>query len=107
VHATDIDPVALQACALNARRNSVRVETFAAQDLPRRTYDVVVANILANPLILLAPVLAAHASAGTRLALSGILEAQGDGVQAAYQDCFATRIADRDEGWILIDGERR
>jgi len=66
----------------------------------------VIANILANPLILLAPLFAGYMSKGGRIALSGILEAQAEEVMKAYAPWFAMRVSASDEGWVLLEGLR-
>ena len=65
-----------------------------------------VANILATPLRLLAPVLASHLDAGADLLLSGILRAQADEVREAYAPWLPLRVAQADDGWILMSGVR-
>ncbi|HEV2219474.1 MAG TPA: 50S ribosomal protein L11 methyltransferase [Casimicrobiaceae bacterium] len=100
----DIDPQAVQAGAFNAGVNGVVAEFGAPGRLGARRFDVVVANILANPLRLLAPLLAAHCSAGGRIALSGILEAQADDVIAAYSPWFTMTRWRGSEGWVLLAG---
>jgi len=107
VDAVDVDADALGVTADNARANGAAVRSFTPERLPSGDYDVVVANILAQPLILLAPMLAARARAHGRIALSGILDAQAAEVAAAYDGQFAARIAARDEGWALVEGMRR
>jgi ribosomal protein L11 methyltransferase len=107
VDALDLDDDALSATGGNARANGVAVSAFAPERLPPGDYDVVVANILAQPLIVLEPLLAARTRAGGRIALAGILEAQAAEVAAAYGAHFAARVAAREEGWALIEGERR
>jgi len=107
VDAVDLDGDALSATGGNARANGVAVSAFAPERLPPGDYDVVVANILAQPLIVLEPLLAARTRAGGRIALAGILEAQAAEVAAAYGGQFAARVAAREEGWALIEGMRR
>lgn len=107
VDAVDLDGDALSATGGNARANGVAVGVFAPERLPPGDYDVVVANILAQPLIVLEPLLAARTRAGGRIALAGILEAQAAEVTAAYGGIFAARVAAREEGWALIEGVRR
>lgn len=107
VDAADLDPDALAAAGANARANHVEVGVFAPEQLPPGAYDVVLANILAQPLIVLAPLLAARTRAGGRIALSGILEAQAEELAAAYAAHFDTRVAGREEGWSLVEGTRR
>lgn len=107
VDAVDLDDAALSATGGNARANGVAVSAFAPERLPPGDYDVVVANILAQPLIVLEPLLAARTRAGGRVALAGILEAQAGEVTAAYGGHFAARVAAREQGWALIEGVRR
>jgi len=106
VDATDLDPRALDATASNARRNDVDVRVVPPQALPAGDYDVVVANILANPLIELAARLVRRTRPGGRLALSGILETQASEVIDAYAPDMALSVAETDEGWVLLEGTR-
>ena len=107
---TDIDVQALEASRDNAGRNHIapeRFELYLPEDMPAKQADVLVANILAGPLVALAPQLATLVKSGGRLALSGILAEQGDEVAAAYADTFdLDPIASRD-GWVRITGRRR
>jgi ribosomal protein L11 methyltransferase len=106
VAAVDLDPQALEATAANARANGVALSIAAPHELPDGTYDIVVANILAQPLIDLEPTLAARTAAGGRLALSGVLASQAPEVIAAYAPRFAAKVAAEEEGWVLIVGKR-
>jgi ribosomal protein L11 methyltransferase len=105
--AVDLDPRALEAAAANARANGVALRAAAPEELPAGDYDVVVANILAAPLIVLQPLLAARVRPGGAIALSGILEAQAPEVVAAYARDFEAAVAAAEEGWALIAGRRR
>lgn len=107
VAATDLDPLALEATASNARANGVAVGVTAPESIPAGTFDIVVANILANPLIALEPVLAARTRPGGRLALSGILAAQADDVLAAYAADFDCSAGAAEDGWVLVEGRRK
>lgn len=107
VDAVDLDVEALAATGANARANDAEVRALAPERLPPGAYDIVVANILAQPLIVLEPLLAARTRGGGRIALAGVLDAQADEVACAYDAHFATRVAAREEGWALIEGERR
>jgi ribosomal protein L11 methyltransferase len=107
VAAVDIDPQALAAAAENAVANGVPLQVASPESLPPGTYDVVLANILAGPLIALAPRLAARTRAGGRVLLSGILESQATEVAAAYAPDFETAVGAADEGWALVEGTRR
>ncbi|WP_397450106.1 50S ribosomal protein L11 methyltransferase [Pseudomonas sp. NA-150] len=107
---TDIDFQALDASRDNADRNNIAPELFTLylpEDMPQVQADVLVANILAGPLVALAPTLINLVKPDGRLALSGILAEQGEEVAAAYSDAFdLDPIADRD-GWVRITGRRR
>jgi ribosomal protein L11 methyltransferase len=107
VVAVDLDPQALQAAAVNARANGIALRTSAPEMLGAEAFDVVVANILARPLISLAPQFAARTRRGGRLALSGILRAQRKEVLAAFAPCFALHADTNEEGWVLLEGIRR
>ena len=107
VAAVDIDPQALAAATENARRNGVALGVFSSDDVPPDRYDMVLANILAAPLIALAPLLAARTRKGGRIALSGVLAAQAGEVSAAYAGDFEIGVAATQESWVLIAGARR
>jgi len=107
VAAVDIDPRALETAAANAAANGVRLRVALPDQLPAGTYDLVLANILAGPLIALEAQLAARVRAGGRILLSGILQAQAVEVCAAYTRDFDASAAAADEGWALIEGQRR
>jgi ribosomal protein L11 methyltransferase len=107
VAATDVDPQALEAAAANARDNGVELSVAPSQELPAGDYDLVVANILAQPLIELEPALAARVRRGGRIALSGVLAAQATEVRAAYAADFELGRGAQEEGWVLIEGRRR
>lgn len=106
---TDIDPQAIQASRTNAQGNRVQA-TFLAPDrlaagAPDR-FDVIVANILANPLIALASALAGRVRPGGRIVLSGILGEQADAVVAAYRRWFIIGVGESEDGWIALTGTR-
>ena len=107
---TDIDPQALEASRDNASRNGIdpaRFPLYLPQDLPDEQADVVVANILAGPLVQLAPQITARVKHGGRLALSGILAEQADEVRAAYAETFELDPTAEQDGWVRISGVRR
>ncbi len=104
---TDIDPHALAASAANARANAVEARFVPPDRLRGGESDIVVANILAGPLVLLAPALAARTKPGGRIALSGILDTQADEVAAAYARWFTLAVWRRLDGWVLVAGTRR
>jgi ribosomal protein L11 methyltransferase len=105
VDGADIDPQALETAAANARLNAVAMRLSSVEALAPGAYDIVIANILAQPLIVLAPLLAARAAG--RIALSGILRAQAEEVRSAYDPWFEMMIAREEEGWALLTGSRR
>ncbi len=100
----DVDPLALPAARANAERNRVDARFINTETAPAFQADLVVANILANPLILLAPLLAGYTGKGGRIALSGILEAQAEEVMAAYAPWFRMRVGGSDADWVLLEG---
>jgi ribosomal protein L11 methyltransferase len=105
--AVDVDPLALEATRYNSRQNDVVLEVFDAQQpLPGRAH-VTVANILANPLRMLAPLLSTHTQAGGLIALSGILDIQADSVRDAYAPWVDLAVHENDGGWVLMTGRRR
>jgi len=107
VAGTDVDPQALAASRANAVANGVDIAFVAPDALAMRADDIVVANILANPLILLAPALSARVRDGGRIALSGILAPQASAVIAAYARWFTLVAWREDDGWVLLTGTRR
>lgn len=107
---TDIDVQALEATRDNANRNAIAAEdmlVYLPEDMPQQQFDVVLANILAGPLVSLAPQLIAHTRTGGRLALSGILAEQAQEVRDAYSDAFALDPTAEKDGWVCISGVRR
>ncbi|MBI1942275.1 MAG: 50S ribosomal protein L11 methyltransferase [Betaproteobacteria bacterium] len=107
VAAVDSDPQAIEVAAQNAHRNGVALGVSAPGSLPAGTYDILVANILANPLIALETALAARLRRRGRIALSGILEPQAAEVLAAYSADFECAATETEEGWVLLEGGRR
>lgn len=107
---TDIDSQALTASRDNAERNGISEQQLLLrlpETLPTSSVDVVVANILAGPLVELAPTIAGHVAPGGRLALSGILSHQADDVLDAYRDqgLIKHEPIERD-GWVCLPGHR-
>jgi ribosomal protein L11 methyltransferase len=107
VVAIDLDPRALDACAENARANGLSIRIALPQDLPVGHYDMIVSNILARPLVGLAPLFAACTAPGAEIALSGVLAEQATQVTAAYASEFGLCVEAVSEGWALLAGERR
>jgi len=106
VAGTDLDPQALVASAANARLNDVACGFVPADALPATPFDIVVANILTNPLRILAPALSARVRPGGRIVLSGILEGQAVDVIEAYSRWFNIGVWQTDEGWVALEGTR-
>lgn len=98
----DLDPQAITASRSNAAANGVAATFVEPGGLVPGSFDVVVANILANPLRLLAPALAARVAPAGRIALSGILEAQANEVARAYAPWFTLGTTRISEGWVLL-----
>lgn len=109
IWAVDIDPQALQATAANARANGVGrlVWTGAPERLPSVAADCLIANILAGPLIELAPRFAALLAKDARLVVAGILREQAAAVASALDACFTVEGEAVREGWALLHGRRR
>lgn len=100
----DIDKAALTAAADNAARNHVQLRLAHSSNALTASFDLVVANILTNPLMLLAPLLTARLKPGGRLALSGVLEAQAGQVIAAYAPFLPLAVGAVHEGWVRLEG---
>jgi ribosomal protein L11 methyltransferase len=101
VDALDIDPAAVKSSRDNAQANGVALQA-GLPDEAQGVYAVVLANILATPLKLLAPLLSGHVAAGGQLVLSGILARQAEELQAAYAPWLALQVSDSEDGWILM-----
>lgn len=102
VAGVDVDPQAMRASAANAAMNGVAARFVLPDALGSGRFDIVVANILANPLALLAPALCARVAPGGAIALSGVLKGQTDEVRAAYAPWFTLAAVREDEGWVLL-----
>jgi len=109
VRAVDIDPQALLATRENALRNGIEagLEVTSEPGLPEGSADVVVANILAGPLVELAPAFAAALRGGGELAMSGLLVEQADAVTRACRPWFDIVLTATRDGWGLLSGRRR
>lgn len=106
VTGVDIDPQAVDAAKANAERNGVSAHFADSREPIDGQFDILIANILANPLKALAPALAAHVRPGGWLALSGILVEQEEELMNIYSPWFAMAVADRREGWVCLEGRR-
>jgi ribosomal protein L11 methyltransferase len=106
IDAVDIDSAAVGSTRANAQANVVTLNA-ALPHAAHGTYDLVLANILAKPLTLLAPLLTGHLAGGAALVLAGILERQADELRAAYARWCALDVADSEDGWVLMVGRAR
>jgi ribosomal protein L11 methyltransferase len=104
IDAVDIDEAAVTATELNALANQV-VLRAGLPEQAQGHYQTVLANILATPLRVLAPLLCAHVAPGGSLVLAGILERQADELKAAYAPWIQLEVSDTQEGWILMTGK--
>lgn len=103
----DIDAHAVDAARYNAKQNHVNIAFSTTDQTLDAVADITVANILANPLKVLAPLLASHTRTGGRLVLAGILDHQAEEIIAIYSDWFTMSVWKRDEGWSCIAGTRK
>jgi len=101
IDAVDIDPAAVESTRANAEANHVRLQA-GLPDKAAGGYQTVLANILATPLRVLAPLLCGHVQPGGHLVLAGILERQADELKAAYAPYCQLQVHDAQEGWILM-----
>lgn len=106
IDAVDIDPAAVESTVQNAEANGVQLRA-GLPDKASGTYQTVLANILATPLRVLAPLLCAYVAEGGNLVLAGILERQADELKEAYAPWLALEVADAEDGWILMTAARR
>lgn len=102
----DIDDNALIAARDNAANNRVALDLRHSREKLDEQFDIVVANILTNPLCVLAPLLAGRIAPGGRIALSGVLAIQADQVIAAYAPLVALRVGAERDGWVRLEGTR-
>jgi ribosomal protein L11 methyltransferase len=105
IDAVDIDPAAVEATLYNAKANAVQLRS-GLPDGAQGLYQTVLANILATPLRVLAPLLCAHVAQGGHLVLAGILERQVAELQEAYAPWLALGVADSEDGWVLMTAQR-
>ena len=104
---TDVDPQALDSSRANAKINHVECEFVGPDGLGDDNYDVIVANILTNPLRMLAPALGQRTRVGGRIVLSGVLAEQTASVIDAYLPWFNVAVWRIDESWAALAGTRR
>jgi ribosomal protein L11 methyltransferase len=105
IDAVDIDPAAVQAARDNSEANGVRLR-IGMPELAHGPYALVLANILATPLKLLAPLLCGHLAPGAPLVLAGLLERQVEDMAAVYAPWLRLSVADQEDGWVLMTGRR-
>jgi ribosomal protein L11 methyltransferase len=105
IDAIDIDTAAIEATRQNAQANQVTLNA-GFPELASGVYQTVLANILATPLKVLAPLLCSRVAAGGHLVLAGILERQADELKAAYAPYANLSVADQEDGWILMTARR-
>lgn len=103
--AVDIDQAAVESTRLNAAHNEVALSA-GLPDLAEGSFNLVLANILATPLQVLAPLLCNHLADGGHLVLAGILERQADVLKAAYAPWVSLEVSDSEDGWILMTATR-
>lgn len=105
IDAVDIDQDAVTSTQLNAQANHVTLKA-GLPDKAQGEYQTVLANILATPLKMLAPLLVSHVQAGGHLVLAGILERQADELKQAYAPYIKLDVADSEDGWILMTAQK-
>ena len=103
----DIDEQAIRASNDNAAQNDVQAHFYLPDGLPQGQFDVVVANILANPLRMLGEMLAARTKQGGRIVLSGLLAEQSAELGEIYSQWFDIEPAETEEGWARLSGVKR
>lgn len=104
IDAVDIDDAAVTSTELNAEANHVQL-LAGLPDKAKGQYQTVLANILATPLKVLAPLLCSYVATGGSLVLAGILERQADELKAAYAPWIQLQVADSEDGWILMTAQ--
>lgn len=104
IDAVDIDDAAVTSTELNAEANHVQL-LAGLPDKAKGQYQTVLANILATPLKVLAPLLCSYVASGGSLVLAGILERQADELKAAYAPWIQLEVADSEDGWILMTAQ--
>ena len=105
IDAVDIDPAAVESTGQNAHANAVQLHA-GLPDKAQGEYQTVLANILATPLRVLAPLLCGYVAPGGHLVLAGILERQADELKEAYAPWLRLEVADTEDGWILMTAQR-
>lgn len=106
VSGIDIDPKALVAAQENSKKNHTEIEYFLPNTLPAQSFDLVLANILSNPLKLMAGLLSSKVKINGHLVLSGILSRQAEEVIACYAPWLKLNIWKEQEGWVCLAGQK-
>ena len=106
VEGIDIDPQAVTSAQFNAVRNNCEIDFALPDQKSSKTYDVVVANILSNPLKIMAPMLSSRLAEGGALVLSGVLARQADEVAQAYAPFITLSVWQERDGWVALYGLR-
>jgi ribosomal protein L11 methyltransferase len=104
IDAVDIDPAAVESTRANAQANHAQINAGLPEAASGK-YQTVLANILATPLKVLAPLLCAHVASGGYLVMAGILERQADELKAAYAPWCDLQVTDSEDGWILMTAQ--
>jgi ribosomal protein L11 methyltransferase len=107
VFGVDIDAQAVAVSCANADANGAQIAFGLPEELPLRCFDIVIANILADPLELLAPLLASRTCSGGSIILSGLLDAQATALVALYSRWFNIGLWAQEDGWAVLAGARR
>jgi ribosomal protein L11 methyltransferase len=103
----DIDPQAIDTARRNGEMNGIHVEYAVSATPLEGEFGIVVANILAGPLTVLAPAISAHVKSGGKLALAGILAPQVERIRDAYAPWFSLEVERERDGWVLMTGQKR
>lgn len=107
VTGVDIDKQAIESSLYNAEVNQTQVNFFLPDKFKPTTYDIVIANILSNPLRMLATALAGYVRQGGKIVLSGILDSQIEEMSSIYQQWFEMQVHKIMDGWVCLEGIKR
>lgn len=107
VTGVDIDKQAIESSLYNAEVNQTQVNFFLPDKFNPETYDIVIANILSNPLRMLASALSGYVCKGGKIVLSGILDSQIEEMSSIYQEWFDMQVYKVMDGWVCLEGIKR
>ncbi|TXI91662.1 MAG: 50S ribosomal protein L11 methyltransferase [Neisseriales bacterium] len=107
VTGVDIDKQAIESSLYNAEVNQTQVNFFLPDKFNPATYDIVIANILSNPLRMLASALSGYVCKGGKIVLSGILDSQIEEMSSIYQEWFDMQVYKVMDGWVCLEGIKR